>query len=101
MLILISSAAWAGFVHSLAPGHWLPIVLLAKARKWSPLKAGAAALVTASGHIVLSLSIITIALAAGSSLLHEYEHVIESYAGLGLAAFGIGYAIFRFGPWWV
>ncbi|MBU6376414.1 MAG: hypothetical protein KGQ59_10490, partial [Bdellovibrionales bacterium] len=77
MIFLMGSAAWVGFVHSLAPGHWLPVVLLAKARKWSPKKASAAALIAAFGHVMISLLVIGLAILVGSPILHEYEHVIE------------------------
>jgi ABC-type nickel/cobalt efflux system permease component RcnA len=96
MVILMSSAALVGFVHSLAPGHWLPVVLLAKARRWKPSVAAAASLVTAGGHIFLSIVLAAIAIAAGATYLHEHEELIEKYAGLGLAIFGILYAIFSF-----
>ncbi|MEN9724469.1 MAG: hypothetical protein RJB38_2455 [Pseudomonadota bacterium] len=96
MLILMSSAAFVGFMHSLAPGHWLPVVLLAKGRRWSPGTAAAASLVTASGHIFLSLLLISAALALGLTFLHQYEHVIEAYAGLGLGLFGVGYAFWSY-----
>ena len=97
MMVLMTSAAGVGFVHSLAPGHWLPVVLLAKARKWSPQKASAAALVAAFGHVFLSLLIIAGAMLLGSTILHEYEHVIEAYAGLGLAIFGLAFAVYSYG----
>ncbi len=96
MMLLISSAALVGFVHSLAPGHWLPVVLLAKARRWSPATAAAASLVTAFGHVLLSLVLVSVGLAAGVSFLEEHEHLIEAYAGLGLAVFGLGYAAFSY-----
>jgi hypothetical protein len=96
MLILMMSAALVGFVHSLAPGHWLPVVLLAKSRKWSPRTAAAASLVTASGHVFLSLSLIFVALAAGVKFVEEHEHLFEKYSGLGLAIFGALYAIYSF-----
>jgi len=54
VILLIFSAASVGILHSLAPGHWLPVVLIAKSRKWPLKKALLAACVTALGHIVLS-----------------------------------------------
>ena len=78
MLILMSSAALVGFVHSLAPGHWLPVVLLAKARRWKPSVAAAAALVTASGHILLSILLAAIAIRAGDATVAEAHFAIET-----------------------
>lgn len=96
MIWIMASAATVGFVHSLAPGHWLPVVLLAKARGWRPRTAAVAASVTASGHIVLSLLIAAVGLAIGAKLVESHEHLIESYAGLGLALFGLGYAAYSY-----
>jgi nickel/cobalt exporter len=77
----------------MAPGHWLPVVLLAKSRGWRLQTAALASLVTASGHVVLSLVLAGIAMAIGAKALHEYEHRIEAFAGLGLAVFGLFFAI--------
>lgn len=98
MIWIMASAITVGFIHSLAPGHWLPVVLLAKSRRWGPRTAALAALVTASGHILLSLAISAVALALGTQVLETHEHAIEAYAGLGLAVFGAvfaGYSYYR------
>ena len=50
-------------------------------------------MVTAAGHIFLSVLIAAIAALLGASALEKHEHLIESYAGLGLAAFGVIFAI--------
>ena len=92
MTILMISAAFVGFVHSLAPSHWLPVVLMAKMRKW-PLKMTLlGALVTSSGHIVLSILLGLFSIWVGSHFLSNYEGEIEQYAGLALAIFGLVYA---------
>jgi len=96
MIWIMASAMTVGFVHSLAPGHWLPVVLMAKSRGWKPKTATLAALVTASGHVVLSLVISLVALALGAQMLESHEHVIEAYAGLGLALFGGAFAIYSY-----
>ena len=96
MLILSTSAAFVGFVHSLAPGHCLPIVLMAKAKRWPMRTAVLGAITTAVGHIFLSLLMGGISIWVGVHLLSQYETVIERYAGLGLAVFGVLYAIASF-----
>ena len=98
MAILIFSAAFAGFVHSLAPGHWLPVVLMAKTRRWPLKTALLGASVVAAGHIFLSILLGVASIWVGAQLLTEYEGEIERYAGLALAIFGLvygGYAYFR------
>lgn len=98
MIILAVSAAFVGIVHSLSPGHWLPVVLMAKTRKWSIQTAITGALVTASGHIFLSTLLGLASVFIGVHFLSQYENQIERYSGLLLALFGLtygGYAYFR------
>lgn len=92
MVVLSFSAAFVGLVHSLAPGHWLPVVLMAKARRWSLKTALLGAMVTASGHIFLSVLLGLLSIWIGVHFLSQYEAQIERYAGLALAGFGLIYA---------
>lgn len=87
-----SAAFTLGLVHSLAPGHWLPVVLLARARRWSRPTAALGALVAASGHVFLSIVIGVLLVAVGAQLFRQHGEAIEEYAGIGLIVFGIGYA---------
>ena len=88
----MTSAVFVGFVHTLAPGHWLPVVLMAKVRKWPLRTAMIGATVTALGHILLSIGLGGVSLYIGSHFLAQYENQIERYAGLVLAVFGLVYA---------
>jgi len=92
MIIIAFSAAFVGLVHSLSPGHWLPVVLMAKSRKWSLKTAVLGAAVTASGHILLSIALGLLSIFIGAHFFSQYETEIEGYAGLGLGAFGLIYA---------
>ena len=96
MVILALSAAFVGLVHSLAPGHWLPVVLMAKVRRWPLRTAVSGAMITASGHIILSVLLGLGAIGIGSKFLASYEHEIERYAGLALVVFGVVYAIYSY-----
>lgn len=92
MLILAFSAGFVGLVHSLAPGHWLPVVLMAKSKRWSIKTAILGATVAASGHIILSILLGLSSILLGARFLSNYESEIERYSGLGLAIFGFTYA---------
>jgi ABC-type nickel/cobalt efflux system permease component RcnA len=96
MVILALSAAFVGLVHSLAPGHWLPVVLMAKTRRWSLKTAVLGAIVAASGHIFLSILLGLVSIWFGVQLFSQYEAQIEKYAGLALGAFGLIYAGFSY-----
>ncbi len=101
MFVLAASAAFVGLVHSLAPGHWLPVVLVTKLHRWNMRRAAFGALVAAMGHVVVSCSLGLLAIPLRSSAwvsTHLNEEQLERYAGLALFAFGLlfaGCAYFR------
>jgi cytochrome c biogenesis protein CcdA len=92
MVFLAFSAAFVGFMHSLAPGHWIPIVLVSKTRRWPRRKALIGAMVAASGHVILSLILGTVAIFIGAHFLTAFEAEIERYGGLLIGLFGVAYA---------
>lgn len=96
MMILAASAALIGFVHSLAPGHWLPVVLLAKARKWPMRTTLVGALVAGSGHVLISMIVGAVSLAIGAAFFEGREEEIERYGSVLLILFGLGYAVLSY-----
>jgi ABC-type nickel/cobalt efflux system permease component RcnA len=96
MNLLFGSAALVGFLHSLAPGHWLPVVLVAKTRRWPLKMAILGALCTASGHVVVSSAAGVASIALSESLLPGGEATMERYAALMLIVFGALYATFGY-----
>jgi cytochrome c biogenesis protein CcdA len=98
MFLIAGSAAFVGLVHSLAPGHWLPVLLTVKSQRWPLRKAVLGALLAASGHVILSVVFGSIVIKLGAFFLSSYEEQIESYGALVLVAFGLiygGLAYFR------
>jgi nickel/cobalt exporter len=96
MWVFAVSAAFVGLVHSLAPGHWLPVVLMSKSRRWPVRTALLGALVTALGHVMISLALGLAMLELGAHFLSDHEEGIERMAGLGVALFGLAYAAFSY-----
>jgi nickel/cobalt transporter (NicO) family protein len=92
MILLAASSAFVGLIHSLAPGHWLPVVLMARTRRWPIGTAILGALVAASGHVFLSIVLGVVGITAGANLLMAHEETIERYSGLLLILFGLIYA---------
>lgn len=92
-IFLIGAAFVVGFLHSLAPGHWLPVVLTARSRKWRSGQIALGAAIAATGHIVVSLLVALGAVLLGATVLASYEEEIEHYAGWGLIAFGVLFAL--------
>lgn len=96
MIFFLSTAVFVGFVHSLAPGHWLPVVLIAKAQHWTLNKAIVGASIVALGHVLISLILGVSTLFLGTSFFSEYESVIEKNSGLLLMVFGFCYGLLAF-----
>lgn len=91
-MVILLSALTIGFIHSLSPAHWLPIVLLGKARRWRPEVVAASSIVTGLAHIAVTAAITLVAVLAGEKILGGDFEKIETYSGWGLLAFGAIYA---------
>lgn len=94
MTAIALSAAFVGFIHSLSPGHWLPVVLIVKAKRWGHAYAALAALTAAAGHIFVSVGLGIVAQVLGHGLFEERLHFLEENAGWILIVFGIAYAAY-------
>ena len=96
LAILMITAASIGFLHTLfGPDHYVPFVVMAKARKWSLVKTSWITLLCGLGHIFSSVLIGLAGIALGITV--SKLNVIESFRG-GLAAwmllaFGLVYFI--------
>lgn len=91
MILIAISAGIVGFVHSLSPAHWFPIVLVAKTKKWGPYKIFLGTAVAACGHVLVSLFIIGLGGLIGFNYFIQNEKIIEQYSGLFLVVFGLIY----------
>ncbi len=87
------SAATLGFLHSLGPAHWMPIVLVGRAQKWKwhqwLLGIGVASL----GHIIVSLSVGVGVLAVGTAVFEVWDTRVERFSGFVLIFLGLLYAL--------
>jgi len=94
--ILLVTAASVGFIHTVTgPDHYLPFVVISKARKWTMAKTSLITLLCGIGHVGSSILLGGLGIAAGV-LLSKIEG-IESFRG-NLAAwafviFGLAYMI--------
>ena len=94
MLAIALTAAFIGFIHSLAPGHWLPVVLMARARKWSMGQVVLGAAIASSGHILWSIVLGLVASWVGHQVLQVRMEQMETYGGWFLIGFGLLYSIY-------
>lgn len=93
-LILLASTAGVAVVHTaLGPDHYLPFAAMARAFSWSPRKLAAVTLLCGTGHILSSVALGLIGIAAGASLGHleSIESIRGELAAYLLIALGLAY----------
>lgn len=96
IIILILTAASIGFFHTLfGPDHYLPFIVMAKARNWSIIKTISITFVCGLGHVLSSviLGLIGIALGLAVAGLEFVEAIRGDIAAYLLIAFGAAYFI--------
>ncbi len=91
---LLAAAAGVAVTHTLlGPDHYLPFVMLARARGWSRARTVAVTAVCGLGHVASSLILGGIGIAAGLAVGHleRVEGGRGSLAAWALIAFGVAY----------
>jgi len=98
MGVLLISAASVAFFHAIAPDHWLPFVALARASRWPMRKLAWVTTWAGIGHVVSSLLLGGIGLAAGMALNRlQGTEAWRGNVGLWLLiGFGVAYALWGF-----
>ncbi len=96
LAILAITAASIGFFHTLfGPDHYLPFIVMSKARKWSAIKTIWITLLCGIGHIMSSVLIGFIGVAFGIAVtkLEAFESFRGNIAAWFLIAFGLVYFV--------
>jgi ABC-type nickel/cobalt efflux system permease component RcnA len=96
ILVLIGTAATLGLVHTvLGPDHYLPFIVLSRARKWSLSKTLLISFFCGLGHVLSSvvLGFVGITLGIGVSRLASVESLRGGAAIWLLIGFGFAYFI--------
>jgi nickel/cobalt exporter len=94
--LLTGTAATLGFIHTLiGPDHYLPFIVIARARKWTLSKTLFISLLCGLGHILSSVLIGFIGIALGIAVGHleKVEATRASLASWLLIGFGLAYAL--------
>jgi nickel/cobalt transporter (NicO) family protein len=94
--ILTSTAATIGLVHTvIGPDHYIPFVMMARARDWSRSKTLFITLLCGIGHVLSSVVLGVVGIAFGTALHHleGIESIRGEIAAWGLIAFGLLYGI--------
>jgi len=96
MIALLGTAATIGLGHTLlGPDHYVPFIVMAKARKWSATKTTVVTLLCGIGHVGSSILLGAIGIAIGAVLvkLEWIESFRGDLAAWLLTAFGLAYLI--------
>jgi len=73
--VLYLTAASIGFFHTLlGPDHYLPFIVISKARKWSLLKTNLVTLVCGIGHVASSVVIGFIGILFGIAVIQTNSY---------------------------
>jgi len=91
-LLLLTAAATAA-LHTLIPDHWLPFVLVGRARGWSARTTAAVSGFSAFIHTLLSIALGLFALSLGQTAAHAVGERLERASGVLLVVFGVVYAL--------
>jgi sulfite exporter TauE/SafE len=103
LLGLISLAALTGCLHTLAgPDHYLPFIVMSRSRGWSRWRTAAITFVCGLGHVLGSVALGGIGIAAGYAItrMEEVESVRGDIAAWFMIAFGLAYAAWGMKKMW-
>ncbi|MFA6409043.1 MAG: sulfite exporter TauE/SafE family protein [Gammaproteobacteria bacterium] len=95
-IILLASALSVGFIHTLlGPDHYLPFIVMAKARRWSMQKTTWITLLCGIGHVLSAAILGLIVAAIGITVaklqfIESFRNVISAWLLIG---FGFGYLL--------
>jgi hypothetical protein len=89
---LLATAALTALVHTLIPDHWLPFVLIGRARGWLPRTVAAVSGLSALIHAALSLSLGLVTAGVGLGAARALGERLEAIGAMLLVGFGLAYA---------
>ncbi|MCP4599675.1 MAG: hypothetical protein GY847_03895 [Proteobacteria bacterium] len=93
---LMVAAIAIGFIHTAAgPDHYLPFIVIAKARGWSLSKTALITVLCGVGHVASSIILGVIGIVAGMAVgsLEVFESYRGNLAAWALIAFGLIYMV--------
>lgn len=95
-ILLAGTAVTIGFIHTLiGPDHYLPFIVMGEARRWSIKKTMLITFLCGVGHVLSSVVVGFIGIAAGLSIskLEFFESFRGNIAAWLLIAFGLIYMV--------
>ncbi len=96
IIILAGTAATLGFVHTIfGPDHYLPFIVLSKARGWGGVKTAVITFLCGMGHILSSIILGLVGIAFGIAIfkIETIESLRGEIAAWILIVFGFVYSV--------
>lgn len=90
--ILVGTALTTALFHTLIPDHWLPFVLIGRARGWGVRTTALYSGFSAVLHAAVSVGLGLAALAVGLTWVELIGHSLARASAVLLVAFGVAYA---------
>lgn len=90
--LLFGTALSTALFHTLIPDHWLPFVLIGRARSWSARKTMAVSGTSALIHATLSVGLGLLAVGTGLAWARLLGDSLARASAVLLIVFGLGYA---------
>ncbi len=94
--VIAGTAAFLGFFHTLiGPDHYLPFIVLAKARRWGTLRTALITFLCGLGHVLSSIALGFVGIAIGVALssMEAIESARGEIAAWLLIGFGLVYCV--------
>ncbi|MDE1725269.1 MAG: hypothetical protein KGH76_05175 [Thaumarchaeota archaeon] len=88
-LTYVIGAAIVGILHMSAPDHWLTLCVLAQNKRWAPKKLFGISLITAIGHVALSIGMGLGVVAVGILVSHLIAHYLDVVIGIIMVSAGL------------
>lgn len=98
--LLLAAVISVAVLHTLVPDHYLPISMIAQARRWSTRKTIGVTMLAGSGHILASLIIGALAIYVSVQFSASLASRAETLAKAMLIGFGLFYTVFALGNRW-
>lgn len=91
MFTVVGGTLLLAFVHALIPNHWLPLVAVARAEKWSRREVNIITLLAALAHVLGTVALGLVLGLIGKELQDRYGQVIYVISAVLLIVFGLVY----------
>ncbi|MFA5558374.1 MAG: hypothetical protein WDA59_02790 [Methanofastidiosum sp.] len=98
LITLIIATIFLATIHTAAPDHWMPFVVMGKSREWTLFKTILIAGIAGIGHVGTSVVITLVGIFIGGEISDKFGFWAENITSYGLILFGLiftFYALYR------